>query len=306
MATSNLVAGAALGGLRMWMERARQIGARLPMPTILNIAAVLLLSSGMAKWTWQLFPPPAAALPQDTLPAAVSDGKIDLQALLAAKLFGEPVQAAVPTVETPVNQIPATALNLVLTGVVAAGPDSLALIRVNEEPETPFAVGEEITRGVMLRAVHADRAIILRRGQVEALLLEDNSAGGAEIAGTRAAPTTPRDTTGIQPGNSTNSFTVDREYATSQMTNPEFLRQALIVPNAGGGFLVRQITPGSVYEQLGLKVGDVIRKANGRTLSTMEDALRLYQQIGGVEKVGEVELEVLRGGRPEQLRYTVQ
>lgn len=302
MATSNPVAGAGLSGLRTWMEKARHFSGRLPVPTILNIAALLLLSAGMAKWTWQVFPPPTSALPQAALPAA-SDGRIDLEALLAAKLFGE--VAGVPTVETPVNQIPATALNLVLTGVVAAGPDSLALIRVNEDPETPFAVGEEITRGVVLRAVHADRAIIHRRGQVEALLLEDNSAGIGDVTGAPTAAT-PNENKGIQPGNSANSFTVDRDYAAAQMTNPEFLRQALIVPNAGGGFLVRQITPGSVYEQLGLKVGDVIRKANGRTLSTMEDALRLYQQIGGVEKVGEVELEVLRGGRSEQLRYMVQ
>ncbi len=302
MATSNPIAGAALSGLRAWVEKARHFGSRLPVPTILNIAALLLLSSGMAKWTWQVFAPPAPAVPQ-TAPAPPAD-RIDIQGLFAAKLFGEVAQAAAPTVEAPVNQIPATALNLVLTGLVAAGADSLALIRVNEDPETPFAVGEEITRGVMLRAVHADRAIIYRRGQLEALLLEDNSAGVAEVAGPTAA--SPSENTGVQAGNSANSFAVDRDYAVTQMSNPEFLRQALIVPHAGGGFLVRQITPGSVYEQLGLKVGDVIRKANGRTLNNMEDALRLYQQIGGVEKVGEVELEIQRGGRSEQLRYTVQ
>lgn len=303
MATPHSVAAAGASLLHAWAEEARRLYGRVPVPIILNIAALLLLTSGMARWSWYVLQPPVAVLPELASSLPPAQDRVDLQALQAAHLFGQAVHSA-PASQMSVAQIPATALNLVLTGVVAAGPDSLALIRVNEEPETPFAVGEEITRGVTLRAVHADRAIIQRRGQTEALLLEDNAVPGEAAAARPASP--PQDSASIQAGKGENTFTVDRDYAVNQVTNPEFLRQALIVPNAGGGFLVRQITPGSVYEQLGLKVGDVIRKVNGRTLNNMEDALRLYQQLGGVEKVGDVQLEVLRGGRFEQLHYTVQ
>jgi general secretion pathway protein C len=283
-------------------EAMQRLVARPSLPLIINSAAVLLLASSAAQWTWELVPIPVPDLPRVAV-AATSDGdSFDLQALLAAHLFG---QAAMETAlaATSVEQIPTSSLNFVLTGVVAAGADSLALIRVNDEPESPFAVNEQITHGVILRAVYPDRVIIERRGHTEALLLEQNAAPAGETPATSpAANTVP----GIQPGATQNSYTVNRDFASNELSNPDVFRQALIIPNAAGGFLVRQIKPGSVYEKLGLRVGDIIRKVNGREVNTIDEVLRVYQQLGGVQKAGDIELEIMRGGQPEQLRYSVQ
>jgi len=72
---------------------------------------------------------------------------------------------------------------------------------------------------------------------------------------------------------------VDRRQLQQQLGRPEFLNQALIVPNPDGGFLVRQIQAGSLYEKLGLRPGDVIRNVNGQPLTNMDDVMRLYQQF---------------------------
>jgi general secretion pathway protein C len=270
------------------------------LPTVLNVAALLLLTSSLAQWTWQVVPGPAVPGPQRTVSTPAETGSYDLQTLLAANLFGQPVRPAEPA-QTPVTAIPTSTLDLTLTGVVAADTDSLALIRVNNEPETPFAIGDQIAHGVTLRAVYPDRAIIQRRDLTEALLLEDKSAGlGDSAAGFAPSTASPIDST------DGSSFRVNREFVADQLRNPDIFRQALIVPNAGGGFLVRQIQPGSLYEKLGLKVGDVIRKVNGRNINSVDEVLRLYQEFGGVDAIADVELEVLRGGRPEQLNYTVQ
>jgi general secretion pathway protein C len=270
------------------------------LPTVLNVAALLLLTSSLAQWTWQVVPTPAVPGPQRTVSAPAETGTYDLRALLDTNLFGQAARFSEPT-QTPVTAIPTSTLDLTLTGVVAAEAESLALIRVNKDPETPFAIGDQIAHGVTLRAVYPDRAIIQRRELTEALLLEDKSAG----LGDAAAVPAPSSAGAI---NSTgdNSFRVNRDFVADQLRNPDIFRQALIVPNAGGGFLVRQIQPGSLYEKLGLKVGDVIRKVNGNDINSVDEVLRLYQELGGVDAVADVELEVLRGGRPEQLRYTVQ
>lgn len=286
--------GALSDGLR------RLLNQRLP--AVLNIAALLLLTVSMARWTWQLVPPPAIIMPQAAVGGQSASAAYDLQGLLDAELFGKAAAAPVPAV-TPVAAIPTSNLNLTLTGVVAAGTESLALIRVNNEPETPFAIGEQIAHGVTLKEVYPDRAIILRGGAVEALLLEDETAGLGNLSGGALQP--PPTGNVVEPqGN--NSYRIDRELVAEQMRDPDIFRQALIVPNAGGGFLVRQIKPGSIYEKLGLRVGDVIRKVNGRNINSVDEALRLYQQLGGLDQVADVELEVLRAGRSEQLRYTVQ
>lgn len=270
------------------------------LPTVLNVAALLLLTSSLAQWTWQVVPAPAVPGPQHTVSAPAETGTYDLRALLDTNLFGQAPRFPEPT-QTPVTAIPTSTLDLTLTGVVAAEAESLALIRVNKEPETPFAIGDQIAHGVTLRAVYPDRAIIQRRELTEALLLEDMSAGLGD-----AAPIPIPSSAGAIASTGDNSFRVNREFVADQLRNPDIFRQALIVPNAGGGFLVRQIQPGSLYEKLGLKVGDVIRKVNGNDINSVDEVLRLYQEFGGVDAVADIELEVLRGGRPEQLRYTVQ
>jgi general secretion pathway protein C len=75
------------------------------------------------------------------------------------------------------------------------------------------------------------------------------------------------------------------------------------VPNAGGGFLVRELQPGSIYEKLGLRPGDVIRTVNGQPVSSMDDVMRLYQQFGSAERV---QVDVQRGGRSESLYYDMR
>lgn len=286
----------------LWESLQRFPGHRW-LPGVLSVGALLLLTASMAHWTWQLVQAPEPrVIPQTSGPAQTDVASFDLQGLLAAHLFGEAAPDSAP-VTPPIEEIPESSLDFALTGVVAAGAESLALIRVNDEPETPFAIGDEIKHGVTLRDVYPDRAIIQRRGLTEALLMEDLTASLAEAPPTPAAPT--QGAGGIQAlGN--NVFSVDRNVLSEELRNPGLLRQALMVPNAGGGFLVRQIKPGSVYQKLGLRVGDVIRKVNGQDINTLDEALQVYQQLGGVDQVASVEIEVMRAGRIERLQYTIR
>ena len=81
------------------------------------------------------------------------------------------------------------------------------------------------------------------------------------------------------------------------------MSQALIVPNPDGGFLVRQVQAGSLYEKLGLRPGDVIRNVNGQPLTNMDDVMRLYQQFGTAQRVL---VDVQRQGRNETLYYDMR
>ena len=304
MATTHPLATAGIRPAALW-EGLKQLPGRKWFPVALNVAAVLLLAYSMAQWTWRIFTPPKTSIVAGTSGLAqAKTATLDIQDLLAGHLFGKAAPKVVPTA-APIEEIPESSLNMILTGVVAAGDDGLALIRVNDEPETPFAIGDELTRGVTLQAVYADRAIIERRGVTEALLLEDAAASLLEnpVVG---APSTPTRAAGGIQAQGNNTFTIDRASLNEQLRDQDLFRQALMVPNAGGGFLVRQIQPGSLYEQLGLKVGDVIRGVNGRSVNTVDQVLEVYQQLGGVDELTGVQLEVMRAGRIQQLQYTIQ
>lgn len=270
-------------------------------PIIVNGIALLLLTSSLAQWGLGLMAPPESVAAQPLAP--VADNGAELRQLVDAHLFGHIELAAGQNHLSP-DTIPLTSLNLVLTGVMVRGENSFAIISAEGGQETSFIMGEEILAGAALHAVYPDRAILRRNGTLEALVLKEGVAlaEGSVITSPQVRHETP--VPGIR--GSGNNFTVERNTLTQQMQRPEFLSQALMVPNAGGGFLVREIQPGSVYEKLGIRPGDVIRSVNGQPINNMEEVMKLYQQLGGVNRVGNVAIEVMRGGRTESLQYNLE
>jgi len=278
-----------------------RIGSSRWTPVSVNVVAMLLLTYSLAQWSWRLMEP--APVPTDQRPIApIADSATELRQLLSANLFGQ-ADVAVGQNLSP-SSIPLTSLNLVLTGVMVGGTNNFAFISINGANETAFGLGDEVLSGATLHAVYPDRAVLRRGGALESLVLKDNLAlpEGSIVTSPQFRNDAPL--SGIR-GSGTN-FTVDRSTLTQQMQKPEFLSQALMVPNAGGGFLVREIQPGSVYEKLGMRPGDVIRSVNGQPINNMEEVMKLYQQLGGINRMGNIAIDVTRGGRTESLQYNIE
>lgn len=254
-------------------------------PAAVSAAALLWLSFALAQGTWRIAQPGSPAV------ARAGTETVDLGVLARSQLFGPAAPLQSEASLTPSN------LNLTLTGVVARPVGGCALVIVQGQPESAFCAGEDLTPGVRLEKVERDRIVIARNGALEAVPLKDIEKSSNLIAPPAPAPI-------VQPSPS-GTTVVDRRQLQQQMGKPEFLSQALIVPNpgGGGGFLVRQIQPGSTYEKLGLKPGDVIKNVNGQALTSMEDVMRLYQQFGTAQRVL---VEVQRQGRNETLYYDMR
>lgn len=87
------------------------------------------------------------------------------------------------------------------------------------------------------------------------------------------------------------------------------LQQARMVPNivpgSGGkvdGFRFVAIQPGSIYERLGFKPMDVIKKVNGEDVNSPTKAMELYNAL---KSEGRIKLSVERNGREENFNYDV-
>jgi general secretion pathway protein C len=287
-----------------WLEHVEQWLAKRWVPVLVNLIALALLCFTLAQGTWRLLTPPASSDATPGIGAANETSDYNLQALLSANLFGQaaPATKGAESLET----IPLSSLNLVLTGVMVTPAGSFGLISSDGGPELPFSIGQDIVAGVSLYAVYADRVLIQRGGTTESLMLKDTGPNLPEGSVVTASPPRPSGAGARRRGESNrgeSNFAVSRQELTQQMQKPDFLTQALMVPNAGGGFLVREIQPGSVYEKLGLRVGDVIQSVNGQPVNTMEDVMRLYQQFDSATNVS---LDVRRAGRTETLVYNFQ
>jgi general secretion pathway protein C len=268
------------------------------LPVAATLLTLGLLTHSLAQWTWLILTPKSAAPVSVPVTTPEPDSGALLRDLLAANLFG----VAEPGALSP-NQIPETSLNLKLTGVMARGKGSFALIRVEGKDETPVLLGAEVLPGTRLHAVYADKVILARAGLYESLTLKDavpGLAAGSIVSALSAPARSP-----VVRGDGSR-FTLNRQSMTQTMQTPEFLTQAMIVPNAGGGFLVREVQPDGLYAKLGVRVGDVVRSINGQPVNTMDDVMKVYQQLGGVSQAGSVSIDVTRAGENKSLTYNFE
>jgi general secretion pathway protein C len=247
------------------------------------VAALLLLCWTLAQGTWRVLQPVSPAV------ARAGGGDLtDLRGLGSVQLFGR----AAPRSRAAEASVAPSNLNMTLTGVAARATGGCALVIVQGQPEAAFCSGEEVSPGVRLDTVERDRIVIVRNGAREAVFMKDAEGGAA------AVPLPP-----IVQSVGTDRQIIDRRQLQQQLGRPEFLNQALIVPNPDGGFLVRQVQAGSLYEKLGLRPGDVIRNVNGQPLTNMDDVMRLYQQFGTAQRVL---VDVQRQGKNETLYYDMR
>ena len=268
------------------------------LPGFLNGGILLLLTASLAQWTWLVIKPPLAPVVMAPPTAPAQQNTFSLQPLLAAYLFG---QVSQELRGGRLENLPISSLNLVLTGVIASINGGYALIAVNGQAQEPFSVGQTVTGNAVLQAVYPDRVVIRRNGVLESLILEGADTSTPESFGPVATATRPAavPTNMIQEAG-VNRYVVERDQLAAQMRTPDFLRQATIMPFKGGGFQVRQLQAGSLYEKLGLRAGDIIKSVNGQPVNSVEDAIRLYQEI---PNIGAVQMEITRGGKPENLYY---
>ena len=280
-------------------DRALEMLRRPAFAGLVNGLVILLFAAWLAQLTWRAAAPESPPAPVG-LHAGASGAAFNLAALQNAALFGRSADS-VPALE----DLPVSSLSVVVYGIVATARGGLALISAADGPPEPIFQGQEIQSGVVLDAVLTDR-IVIRRGAVkEYVLLE---IVGASVDSTQAPPGPAAVAGAVDVDRhlrslSAGRYSITRELIQAQMRSPAMWRNAALVPQPGGGFLVRDIVPGSIYEKLGLRAGDVITGVNGEPINSVEDALKLYQRIG---QLNEVQLELRRGTAKQQLNYVVQ
>ena len=135
------------------------------LPLILSLVGVILLAVSLAYWVLQLYQPPQrpiAAAPQ----AAMPDPTIDA----AATLFGGQVSVA-------------SATNYQLTGVVADGSSSVAIIVAEGSPPKALRVGKELAPGITLAEVHPRYVMLSDGGVMKRVDLATDTKPAAAMGG---------------------------------------------------------------------------------------------------------------------------
>jgi len=219
--------------------------------------------------------------------------------LLQAPLFGRAPAKPKPKAEPKPPQKLAPPVQAKLVGVIL-GSHPAAVIALQGK-ERVFFVGDEVAPGVRLARVAAREAWLDRGGVMQHLKL-------ARAQALPAPPSPPLQANGARSGRVQKARVMPRRWVQRRLRDlPRLLTQARVVPHfkngKADGFLITNIVPGSIYEQIGLQNGDIIKRVNGEAITTPQQAMAMYQAL---QTATEIELTIERAGQELQLRYQLQ
>jgi general secretion pathway protein C len=259
--------------------------------------------------------------------------RVELDALRFAKAFDLPIPKPPPTAgeveaakppppppsptwtEAPIR----SSLHGVLVSTAIANPDKWSLCQIlnTDNNETAvYAVGDYFLTARIYRiermaetgkdGASKDRVLVENEGRNEYI---DASAAAPPVAPLAPVPT-PVAAAG--PSNikqlSENNYSIPKKEIDSALSNlADLSTKARIVPSfkngVSNGFKLFSIVPDSLYAQIGVQNGDVIRKINGYEMNSPDKALEIYQKLRDANRV-EIELE--RRGETVRKLYTIE
>ncbi|MEC9359068.1 MAG: type II secretion system protein GspC [Pseudomonadota bacterium] len=268
------------------------------LPAVVSAALVVVLGVQLAHLVWAFVPAPAWTPPPVLADGKKSDSKaVDLNLIVGAALFG---RYEVPKTRAAIEDAPDTRLNLKLIGILANTDTqgSRALIESSNGDEKPYAINDDIARGVTLQAIFPDRVILSRAGQLETLRLDKDKPSAATDS--RYLPSQSGGDNAVDVA----ELTQIRETLLADPSRAqEFIR---VVPaNVGGNQRGYRIYPGrdrSLFSAAGLRPGDLVTAVNGVELN---DPARALQLLGELSQATSVNLSVERGGQLQNYTLSI-
>jgi general secretion pathway protein C len=257
--------------------------------------------------TARLHPFVAASSLTPTRPArpAIVYPRAHYEAIARRDIFNlEPPPAKVEPQPTPARDLH---IKLLGTSLISVGKPFAIVEDTRTGQQLLYRVGETIPDTGRLVQVKRDSVIIDQDGQLVTVTME-------------STPLTPG-TSGPGPGRSrrfrlrgnavrrlgSNHYMLQRTDVNKHLENlAQLFTQIRAVPNMVGGhadgYVLSNIQPDSIFQQIGLHDGDILMSVNGQEVRDPTQAMQLFTQLRSAESLT---LQVLREGAPVQMHYTI-
>lgn len=288
-------------------------------PYWITILLIVLLAKSAADLTWLMFTPEPVIKQASTRHStnrsnATQAQQVRLNKVVSMHLFGVAAKATAPTRRAPIETVKDTNLKLTLKGVFASdNPDKAsAMIEDDKGKEKVYLRGDTIFPGVVLYEVHADKVILERGGNFEALNFQrdDEKKNGAVRRGRFGNRTSRyrdkiRQPAVAQPRTRTirANSKIQKLRETLAQDPSKFMQEVRIEPQYDEatkqikGFTFNH-NDKQIMRALGLRSGDVITQVNGSPVSDPSVVSSLFTDLNSLSSL---QLTVERNGRTEVL-----
>ena len=243
------------------------------LPEIFSVLLIVGCSYTLATITWDLVPQnndvsDTSVIISNNKPTTRTNATQAFRQLSNAHLFGVFQKNNITT------KAPETKLDLVLKGVLATTPMSLAsaiIARKKNGPEDIYGIGDKLPGNVTIKEIHADHVIISRGGQLETLRLPKDSSSKNFISTSRTQSTSF--------GNQ--SLKDVRNQIMKDPTSFGDYALPIVVKEKGKqvGYRLDFQGKGDVFKKAGLKTTDIITSVNGMKLDTPQKSIRALRKM---------------------------
>ncbi len=286
------------------------------------LAAALLVARTVNLFVEDALLPPlpgTADEPRATAAKAAEEARTELDgprlAHLTGLTFGKPEPEVVepPAGAGDGEGLVRSALRVRLLGTLVASDAqwSLASLQDLETQRTrSLMVGEDLL-GARIVSIERERVIVSSNGRHE--YIDGGAQEGAPVGtppvpprGSRDAAPAVASTSGIRATGEHSYEIPSAELQGALSRLDQLTTQARALPAFENGqvvgFKLAAIRQGSLYSQIGLQNGDVLRRINGLALDSPEKALEAFAKL---RESRHIQLDIDRGGTPVKKTYNV-
>jgi len=217
----------------------------------------------------------------------------DYSSILDRGLFGEG--------KGPSSGPAAESTNYTLIGTIEGGSFSGAVLD-DGSGQTFYGIHEKLPDGSQIIKVTREKVTLQRhdRSKVDIQLADED-----KIVNT--PPPVGNTATGVKRLSDGKYMVDQREMLASTENLSQILTQARALPfmeqGKTVGFRISEISPGSIYEKIGLVNGDVIQKVNSQEV---DDPAKFFQLYQGLRTERFIAIDLIRGGAHQTLNYEIR
>ncbi len=208
-------------------------------------------------------------------------------------LFGS-IDKAGEKIQINVDELEPTKLGLALLGTVSGtgGFDLAVIEEKNKKKQGLFREGDAVAAATIIRIMRG--MVVLRVDGRDEILKMDEGDQRAEVGGQRSEGRGVKNVIKVKKADIDDAFKNMGEILAQVRIRPYFSS------GKADGFMVSRIKPESIFQKMGMQNGDIIQGVDNQPIKSPDDMMKLYN---GLKSGSEINLNIKRKGRQEELRY---
>ncbi|MFP3981179.1 MAG: type II secretion system protein GspC [Desulfobacterales bacterium] len=199
-----------------------------------------------------------------------------------------------------------TELNLRLWGTIAGtnGKSYAVIEHKSKREQNLYQKGDKVDQA-RIKMILRKKVVLSVNGKDEILELEEKVDQSGRVSDRSSSDDRDRDISSESGGG---PIDIDREEVSAAMQDVnKLMRQVRVRPyfdedGSPAGIMLSGIRSNSIFEDMGLESGDIVKAINGRQIRSVEDAMQFYENL---KNASEVELQIQRGDSQQTIQYRI-